>query len=805
MSTKHEYRFPFAKYPAIRFGLLLIAGIILSKLIHLNTYYWGGLFTFIIGVWFIAEYFTRRNWPIFSTSIATYCYLAGIICFGALWHSMLKKDTAPSAQLFSAYRWEPIEVQGTVQNINQTSTGKYQLDVVANSTIIEDSLQWLEEYTLRAVYDPAEKPLPKNIALGTRIHFQATVYPLEGKSNPHDFDYKNYLASQGIYTQVGITSILDIQLNDNMLSWNWWRQHALKLIEHNFSKETIAVAKALLLGYKNDLQHDDKIAFSRVGLSHIMAVSGLHVGFIIAPFWIIIPFFWSFRWGKQTGLFLLIALLVIYAGLTGFSASVTRASITGGLLAYGKLFHKSRDSKNLTAVAAIIILLVNPNELFEIGFQLSFAAVYIIFLVLPVIQNALPNKIQHRWYGNLVMIVIVSLVVQLGLYPLLSYYFGEFSLIGPLANALIVPWLGMMVPYAIFLLLVSTVWPGAGFVMNAPCRLFLEFLQWFVTTAASWHWSWMQTQVTGVFIFLIWIAAIFYISSLSIPKIRWKMLILFLAIFCCQQASKLYQNLQPSPLKIILFDVGQGDAAYIRTPNGKHLLIDAGRWTPTYNSARYVIIPHLEALGVQKLDAVFLSHPHADHIGGIIELLNKIEIGMIYNAGFAYDSELYKNYIKLAKKRGIPVEVLAAGNSVPIDHSMRLFVYGPGKNNHHSDPNEHSLVMELIYGKTEFLFTGDAGSAQEQLFLRNFQSMVDTDFLKVGHHGSRTSSSSPFLNTATPDYAAVSLALSNKFKHPHAKAIDRLRESKSELLFTSLDGALQFESDGEIIQRIKWR
>jgi len=806
MGPNQPYQFPFARYPAVRILLIMILGIVSAYRLQLTLHVWVISLIVVVALFIYFNYRSDRSLHLKFYFRAQTMYLISIFLFSAAWYSLnISKAESLSRALLETYTWEEVEFKGELRQIRRSATGTYQLDLQIAETILLDSLPLSESYTIRALLS-SEKAVPAgHMKLGDQIRFRATIYPLEGKKNPREFDYKQYLSTLGIHHQAGIDTILSITPTTRKLRWSRLRQWMLDRINHNFDTQTAPLAKALLIGYKQELTQDDKVAFSRVGLSHIMAVSGLHVGFLLAPFWFLIPYFWTWKYGRQVGLLLLILLLITYAGLTGFSASVTRASITGGFIMYAKLFNKVRDTINLTAVAAILILLINPGELLEIGFQLSFGAVYIILLTMPVASLAIPNRIRYTWFGKLIMIVVVSFFVQAGLFPILSFYFGEFSLIGPLANAVVVPFLGVIMPYALLMVLVGSIFPEAAFYLNIPVQYFLKGLQAFVLETSAWEGSWIQTTSPEPILFAIWITGLFLFASLQIPRMRWRFLIILLGLITIQQAAMLMQKLRPASLVITVFDVGQGDAVLIKTPGNKHLLIDAGRWTPGYNSGKYVLLPHLKAEGITKLDAVFLSHPHADHIGGILELINSVPIDTIYNSGYSYSSNLYKNYLIQAAEKEIPVSSLVEGTSLRLDPSMRIFIYGPSKSPTGSDPNEHSLILELHYGSTELLFMGDAGAEQEARLLKNYGNLLNTNFLKVGHHGSKTSSSIPFLKVTTPDHAVVSLAKSNKFRHPHREALARLYTTKSDIHFTSLEGALMFTSDGKAIRKVDWK
>ncbi|HET6528465.1 MAG TPA: ComEC/Rec2 family competence protein, partial [Balneolaceae bacterium] len=385
VSIRKTYRFPFASYPAIRLALLFAAGIILDFQFDILPALWIAIFAFSAILYLSGEAIYQKTLKTSAYHFAIAGYLVGVMAFGGAWHSIFNHQKVPvEVQVINKYTWQELTFSGEVYEIKQSSSGNFQIDVRVDTMFFE-SVPWPKSFNLRAVLNPGDLALPENLDLGDRMKFTAPIYPLKRQQNPYEFNYKSYLASKGIYAQAGINDILNITENHSVWRWTFFRQKVLDVIENNFSEETAPLAKALLIGYKNELGRETKTAFSRAGLSHIMAVSGLHVGFLLAPFWLLIPFFWALKYGRQIGLVLLIALLFFYAGLTGFSASVMRASLAGGFLMYGRLFHKIRDSKNLMAVAALIILLINPAALFSVSFQLSFAAVYIILLIAPVI------------------------------------------------------------------------------------------------------------------------------------------------------------------------------------------------------------------------------------------------------------------------------------------------------------------------------------------------------------------------------------------------------------------------------------
>lgn len=304
MDIHQTYRFPFASYPAVRLALLFGTGIIIDFHLDSGLARWFSLFGACVLAYLLFEYIYQRALKPWIYYFVIGLYLCSVVCFGGMWHGLFKSGDVPSeAEVIHAYTWQELSFKGEVHRVRQTGANKYQIDVAVDTTVFPGQLLWEKSYNLRAILTPSDNDsIPATLRLGVRLNFTATIYPLEEPRNPYQFDYREYLASNNIYVQAGIQSVDTILQSSRIFSWYSIRREVLSAVDRIYSRETASLAKALLIGYKNNLNRETKTAFSRAGLSHVMAVSGLHVGFILAPFWLVLPLFWTFRCGKGTGL-----------------------------------------------------------------------------------------------------------------------------------------------------------------------------------------------------------------------------------------------------------------------------------------------------------------------------------------------------------------------------------------------------------------------------------------------------------------------------------------------------------------------
>jgi competence protein ComEC len=800
MPKLQEYKFPFARYPGIRNALFLIFGIVLGSNFDLQ-FQKEWVLAFACG-YLILLFFEKYSFSPVFVQIVNLVHITIVVVFGiALWtHQSDKSDDIRT--LFDGLSGANVDVAGVLTRADPLRNGFQSLFIEVDSIQIGKSYFPVKsKLQLRRNTDDVGEEI--ELVSGDYVELMAQIRDFPIVRNPGAFDINGWLMSLGVQGTGMIIAVSNQYSYSNKFSWIWWRTQIEKQLERSLSMRNIPLTKAILLGNKTELDSNLKTEFSRAGLSHLMAVSGMHVGFILMPIWLIIPLFWTSKIGKPIGFVIVIAILFSYAGITGFTSSVSRASITAALLTVGKLFQRNRDAVNTTGIAAIVILLHNPESLFQIGFQLSFCAVLVILILGPVLRDCIPSGIRFSWKGSLLQFLSISTVVQFGLFPILALNFGEFSVAGPLANIIGVPVTQALFLWSLFALPVSFLIPDTITWIMTPADLLTSILLFLVDLVGNSEIAWMEIQSISPWINIVWIVLIGFLSTLKIPVLRMKWLILtFLAVFLTK-ADSLIQKIYSNELEVVVLDVGQGDAVFITTPSGKTILYDAGIWSPYTNSGRSVILPYFNHRNVSKIDAVILSHPHADHIGGLQTILGEIEIGTIYHSGQAYESGIYQGYVELAVQLQVPVIDVKAGDLIHVDPAISIMVLHPGIADYGGNANDWSVVLKLVFGEVSFLFTGDAEDEIEYHLVDEFGGLLESNWLKAGHHGSKSSSTNRFLNEVNPGHIAVSVGYRNRYRHPHIDATRNLNMTGAQLKYTSLDGGLIYKSDGKSVYFVK--
>ncbi len=651
---------------------------------------------------------------------------------------------------------------------------------------------------------------------GDRVRLYGVLKHPRAPRNPGAFDYPRYLLFQGVYAILSVADGDSIEIvarrQGNFLFQKVifpLRHFLLKRITKYHNNSTANMVKALLLGERQEVEPELVNALSQTGTSHILAVSGLHTGFILA---ILLLIFKCFRLPNWLGTGLTILGLVLFAALTDLKSPVVRASIMAVVFLMGAQLQKMRDGFNTLALAALIILLIQPLELFNPGFQLSFGAVASIIYFLPKflqyieLRPMLRNIYHIRWLRYPLDIVLVSLAVQLGTLPIVLYYFYNLPFLGVLANILVIPLIAMILALGLIVVVVSF---GSTFIATCYAeanQLLVQLLsisvKYFAQLPAS-HFYVPQPHLSWIFIYY---ATLLMYSQWSHLKVRKWGLVLVLAglNWATWQAA-----LTDEKLKIIHFDVDQGDATLIQYPNGPRILIDGGKTSPDFDCGARILMPYLRQQGLHYLDYVIMTHPHNDHIGGLLYILKNFKIGQIWDNGLPYESPLYATYRHLIDSLKIPHHVVRAGEVIQPVAASEIWVVASGDlatpaDTTDSEVNNNSVVIRLKYGAHTFLFCADAEQEVES-GLSRFGPLLRSQVMKIGHHGSQTSSTVAFLDQIQPQIGVISVGARNQFRHPSPQVIWRLREKKVQILRTDYSGAIVFESDGSQLDYVQWK
>jgi len=631
---------------------------------------------------------------------------------------------------------------------------------------------------------------------GDKIAVEGECSSIAGIRNPGDFDYKLYYRSKGISKVIKADSGVLLKEDSagifrTLLYLS--KEKVRNTIKEALPKDEAAMLIGIITGDKADIDEDTREAYMRTGLSHILSVSGLHVGFLMLLItYILMPF----RLEKRLKGTIILMVITYYVLLIGAPLPSVRALIMLAVLMTGKAAGREYDLLTSVSFAGILILVFKPLAVHDPGFMISFGAMYSIALIYPVFYcmlKSIPSVIKSA--------AALSISVWLGLAPVLSYYFNYISVISIVFNIIAVP-LSFIITIAGFIgVMVGIVSKAFAVYIFSVDYYLISLLDYLVQTASSLSISGFNIPTLPFYIYILYYAGIglliaFFHSGFFKIYIR-RFLLGYLLIFTI--ALSVY-SLPSKTLKMVYFDVGQGDSCCIITPKKRVVLVDGGgslqKGDYYYDVGGKITLPALLHQGIWRIDTVIVSHLHEDHMEGLIKVMDVYPVKNLIlpkvSAKPCSVSEKTRVLMDICRTKRVKVYKLGKGNYINLEEGIRMDFFLP-EEEAKSDENENSLVGMLVFEDFRALFTGDIGKETEGLLsLEDIKSSV----LKVPHHGSGGASSEEFLMRVKPMVSVVSVGRNN-FGHPSAETLKRLRKSGSLIYRTDENGAVIITTDGK--------
>jgi len=655
---------------------------------------------------------------------------------------------------------------------------------------------------------------------------------LETPPQLDDFDYKGYLAHQGIYSTMLYPKIeiLDRGEGSKPLEWIYsLRNHLSQTLAEVLPEPQASLAQGIILGIRGNIPSSLRADFSHTGTAHILAISGLHLS-IVAGILLSIGI-WLF--GKKRYIYIWLALgtIWLYALITGMHPPVVRGAIMASLFLTAELLGRQRSAITALAFAAAVMVGISPQILWTASFQMSFVAMSGLIFIFPPLQ-ALGRKAVNATLGedgpavSVANIITDSFSVTLGaiiaVWPLIAYYFGIISFAGPLATFLALPALpGIIITGALAGVLGFIALPAAQAV-GWLAWLFLSYLLLVVDGFAALQVSYIE--VGSVSATLMWVyypalAIALWLNSnrqkladlmpqttaglksgvskafTPVSRLPRKWVIpplLVVAVLVSFTAA----TLPDDNLHITFLDVGQGDAILIQQGN-RQVLVDGGPSPQAISLALSQKMPFWD----RTIDLVILTHPSADHVTGLVEVINRYKVKQVLYPALDFKSDIYDEWLSVIKEKGIKCTIAQAGQQIDLGGGVVIRVVNPQiplLTNTESDVDNNGVVLELSMGNISFLLTADI-MWEAEFELINHRAIRQSTVLKVAHHGSDTSTTAEFLAVVNPRLAVISVGKDNPYGHPSDEVMDRLKKKLgSENTYrTDEHGTIEFITDGE--------
>lgn len=650
----------------------------------------------------------------------------------------------------------------------------------------------------------------KELEYGDKVQLQGEYSKPSEQRNYGGYDDKQYLKTLKIVGRVKVEKIEIIakkQLNGILQLSNAINLQIKEKIEATFEEEKSAILKGLLLGETGDILEDIKEDFQISNISHVLAISGVHISYLIMG----LQLLFNKVMGKKKTRIVTIIFLILYAFITGFSPSVVRA-VSMGIITIGSgLVYRKSDVWNSIAISLLGILLYHPFLILNVGLQLSYLGTIGIILLRPTILKIFSyrkGEKEGKISKKIKEILAVSLSAQIMILPIMLYNFNTIGIYFLITNLLVSIIIGPIIVLGFFCIVTAFIFSPITNLISLPLNIGLEILS-LISKFSELPLSkvYLPTPSTiGIILYFIAILfgnqiySIYHLNYLTLTHKRVKNIIALFQYKFHQKKKKYLKYILiifmvfmiaipfiPKSLKIYFVDVGQGDCTFIVTPCNKTVLIDGGgSITDNFDVGKKTLIPYLLDRGYTTIDYIMISHFDQDHVGGILSVLEELKVKNVIIGQQFDDSENLRKFLEIINEKNIKVNVVEAGNRIYIEKNLYFDVLWPGSNQEISENsiNNNALVCKLNYKNFTMLFTGDIEEEAEKVLVSKYDGMdiLKSTVLKVAHHGSKSSSTEEFLNLVQPKIALIGVGENNLYGHPNPEVLTMLTNLRCENL-----------------------
>ncbi len=693
-------------------------------------------------------------------------------------------DVSPIQSVYSVYT-------GVVKEVMWTSGGNQRLLVEVDGDLLSHDV---------LVSVPQEEDEESYAYfVGEGVRFMGGLEYLSRASQPNGFDEWTYYLGKGagyyMYPKK-IQSLGEGESREDI--WHTlaiWRSALFDVLDTYLPVEDSGIAKAMLAGDKDYLSDDISSLYEKAGISHILCVSGIHITMFAAYIYFVMER--GLKMLQKPLLIVTMGFSVAYLAFTGFAPSSIRAVIMGNMVYLGFLFGRKSDWWNNLAIAALVILLIQPMYLFHAGFQLSFVTVIGLWVGRATKTEDLEN-LKSKALTSLRSCVFASLFG----YPLVAYYFCSISLVGILVNIPVIPIAGALLGVLILLAICGFLLPPLAPFVASGVKAILLAIKSLCLLAESVPNGYILTGSPSLATVCLAYAFLLCVFLLGKRFCNWKTATcLGLALWVSVYGNEVIWKKNT----VAFLDVGQGDAIVLSTYDGRAILIDGGGWYGAdmgRNTGTYVVLPYLEYLGISKLDGIFVTHLDRENIIGALEILDNVPTEAIYFSPYPQDELNYwwLFQVRIAKN-DVLLYTLEEGMKTDWQNGeIQCFYPIPDVSFVDGDEDHGSLVLKYTYGESSVLFTGDITSADEGLLVERQGENLQVNAVQLPSHGSGASGSYGFLDSTESGIGIISCGEDNIYGYPAGNVLDNLRELDMGVYRTDIDGSvlLHMSADGEI-------